>query len=108
LTMHLAVVSHNLFFFQAEDGIRDFHVTGVQTCALPICHPAGEPIIGRDGQSWTTKSFPSHRWKNWRTCSGIIGNEGTACCCLNTARPVPSAPPPSKKCAPFPGKNRRR
>src|SRR5690606_39774262 len=24
------------FFFQAEDGIRGFHVTGVQTCALPI------------------------------------------------------------------------
>src|SRR6266700_2067118 len=27
------------FFFQAEDGIRDFHVTGVQTCALPISCP---------------------------------------------------------------------
>src|SRR5438552_11142572 len=26
------------FFFQAEDGIRDDLVTGVQTCALPICH----------------------------------------------------------------------
>src|SRR3712207_289077 len=26
-----------LFFFQAEDGIRDIGVTGVQTCALPIC-----------------------------------------------------------------------
>src|SRR5690606_40952085 len=26
------------FYFQAEDGIRDFHVTGVQTCALPILH----------------------------------------------------------------------
>src|SRR6266702_5520140 len=25
------------FFFRAEDGIRDGHVTGVQTCALPIC-----------------------------------------------------------------------
>src|SRR5256885_9969720 len=25
-----------LFFFQAEDGIRDYRVTGVQTCALPI------------------------------------------------------------------------
>src|SRR2546422_5032183 len=25
------------FFFQAEDGIRDVAVTGVQTCALPIC-----------------------------------------------------------------------
>src|SRR5690606_40686791 len=29
---------NSFFFFQAEDGIRDFHVTGVQTCALPICH----------------------------------------------------------------------
>src|SRR5256885_9668784 len=28
---------HLLFFFQAEDGIRDYKVTGVQTCALPIC-----------------------------------------------------------------------
>src|SRR5256885_15014711 len=26
----------NIFFFQAEDGIRDYKVTGVQTCALPI------------------------------------------------------------------------
>src|SRR5437762_14044555 len=26
------------FFLQAEDGIRDTSVTGVQTCALPICH----------------------------------------------------------------------
>src|SRR5690625_2251452 len=28
--------SYFAFFFQAEDGIRDGHVTGVQTCALPI------------------------------------------------------------------------
>src|SRR5206468_6732593 len=28
-----------IFFFQAEDGIRDLIVTGVQTCALPICVP---------------------------------------------------------------------
>src|SRR5690625_7147839 len=28
--------SYFFFFFQAEDGIRDGHVTGVQTCALPI------------------------------------------------------------------------
>src|SRR5690606_40673265 len=28
------------FFFQAEDGIRAFHVTGVQTCALPISKDA--------------------------------------------------------------------
>src|SRR2546430_13757106 len=29
------------FFFQAEDGIRDLTVTGVQTCALPICGRRG-------------------------------------------------------------------
>src|SRR2546421_7996175 len=33
------------FFFQAEDGIRDLIVTGVQTCALPIFRfPAGSEI----------------------------------------------------------------
>ena len=32
------------FFFQAEDGIRDSPVTGVQTCALPISIPNGNAI----------------------------------------------------------------
>src|SRR5690606_40682412 len=35
------------FFFQAEDGIRDFHVTGVQTCALPILTGLGLAISQR-------------------------------------------------------------
>src|SRR5256886_10194612 len=35
------------FFFQAEDGIRDLTVTGVQTCALPICRAL--PAFGRAG-----------------------------------------------------------
>src|SRR6266513_3810280 len=30
--------ANTFFFFQAEDGIRDRNVTGVQTCALPISH----------------------------------------------------------------------
>src|SRR5215467_9946318 len=34
------------FFFQAEDGIRDYKVTGVQTCALPICAGGGKPRQG--------------------------------------------------------------
>src|SRR5688572_31228855 len=34
------------FFFQAEDGIRDLTVTGVQTCALPICG-RDQPGAGR-------------------------------------------------------------
>src|SRR2546426_12763163 len=42
------------FFFQAEDGIRDYKVTGVQTCALPISdragapRPRGQPVDHRD------------------------------------------------------------
>src|SRR5438874_4999448 len=33
------------FFFQAEDGIRDLYVTGVQTCALPIF--SGRDVLDR-------------------------------------------------------------
>src|SRR5207253_6681479 len=36
LLLHVIRVLFFFFFFQAEDGIRDGHVTGVQTCALPI------------------------------------------------------------------------
>src|SRR2546426_7919581 len=36
-TIRLSVAIVFFFFFQAEDGIRDYKVTGVQTCALPIC-----------------------------------------------------------------------
>src|SRR5256885_3793554 len=39
--IYILLESHEIisyfFFFQAEDGIRDYKVTGVQTCALPIC-----------------------------------------------------------------------
>src|SRR6266511_908294 len=40
------------FFFQAEDGIRDFHVTGVQTCALPISPASQRSSLAPSG------SFP--------------------------------------------------
>src|SRR5258708_28902858 len=36
------------FFFQAEDGIRDDLVTGVQTCALPILRPETAPATEPD------------------------------------------------------------
>src|SRR5207249_11841683 len=38
---------YHLFFFQAEDGIRDRNVTGVQTCALPI-YPRVRPVENPD------------------------------------------------------------
>src|SRR3712207_7476800 len=42
-TFDTSLVSGSLFFFQAEDGIRDIGVTGVQTCALPIYMAEGGP-----------------------------------------------------------------
>src|SRR5207302_7603222 len=64
-------------FFQAEDGIRDFHVTGVQTCALPIsrarsCSPsAGEGL-------WS--SAPTAASRGHLSClasaSGGVGRNG--------------------------------
>src|SRR5256885_10918465 len=59
------------FFFQAEDGIRDYKVTGVQTCALPIFdqsfielfHPAGERddiVFGMDLVAAPAEDAPGH------------------------------------------------
>src|SRR5256885_7483600 len=39
--------SYFFFFFQAEDGIRDYKVTGVQTCALPISLQVTRPLADR-------------------------------------------------------------
>src|SRR5438445_2158767 len=54
------------FFFQAEDGIRDIGVTGVQTCALPISAAAGWPACSRArsrSKAWTRgcRSTPCNR-----------------------------------------------
>src|SRR5256885_11501748 len=45
--MHLFYLC--FFFFQAEDGIRDYKVTGVQTCALPICGRPMKPRSSAEG-----------------------------------------------------------
>src|SRR5207245_3554323 len=48
------------FFFQAEDGIRDATVTGVQTCALPICSIVIEqaPCVGVFGAEEGISRYP--------------------------------------------------
>src|SRR5207248_7602916 len=45
-----------VFFFQAEDGIRDRTVTGVQTCALPISHVPGHPLSFDDSRRVGSRS----------------------------------------------------
>src|SRR3712207_4861364 len=46
-----------VFFFQAEDGIRDIGVTGVQTCALPIF------VVGPEGTPEQPSGVPVYAWK---------------------------------------------
>src|SRR2546422_6372330 len=70
------IVSHVLFifFFQAEDGIRDVAVTGVQTCALPI---SSSSFFTRDiasvgrcstacGHSMTLHATCAKKRRRWR------------------------------------------
>src|SRR5438034_7651426 len=52
-----------VFFFQAEDGIRDHCVTGVQTCALPISDAGLQfhQVTFRRGQIWGARFAPDGR-----------------------------------------------
>src|SRR5258707_10098385 len=59
------------FFFQAEDGIRDIGVTGVQTCALPIF----------DGSFWAANEFAN---------TEATANWGTAIANFTISNPLPS------------------
>src|SRR5256886_12629913 len=65
------------FFFQAEDGIRDLTVTGVQTCALPIsrkwANSALVSTVPPDLLETTNSALPgSMRPEKARTCAGTI------------------------------------
>src|SRR3712207_7283525 len=68
------------FFFQAEDGIRDIGVTGVQTCALPISGP-------RDRTS-SAASIPPALYTRPRLLRAAIMAAGVAVCIGRADRSV--------------------
>src|SRR2546430_8065454 len=56
----MALVIYVFFFFQAEDGIRDLTVTGVQTCALPISAAmVGRSVTRTPVRQRTSKKNPA-------------------------------------------------
>src|SRR2546426_6067478 len=55
------------FFFQAEDGIRDYKVTGVQTCALPIC----SSLAAAAGTNTLATSSPQMRFSQFNVGAGL-------------------------------------
>src|SRR5689334_24593275 len=73
-----------LFFFQAEDGIRDGTVTGVQTCALPIsCWSAASPTaassINAPGSSGWKRAVTGHRCISYSSETGRSSARFPAC-----------------------------
>src|SRR5258707_6558991 len=64
-----------VFFFQAEDGIRDIGVTGVQTCALPIYAPAASVATSRAVSAFGARAqepngyFPLQIGNRWHSIS---------------------------------------
>src|SRR2546427_7626503 len=59
LNVSRSLLSLSVFFFQAEDGIRDLTVTGVQTCALPI-------------SGWTVAPSVAIRGHHGRACGTAV------------------------------------
>src|SRR3712207_8373919 len=63
VTVWVEVSSVEVFFFQAEDGIRDIGVTGVQTCALPIYRRANMKISGVDIRPGNIIEYEGGIWR---------------------------------------------
>src|SRR3712207_7666358 len=84
----LAVMFFFVFFFQAEDGIRDIGVTGVQTCALPISGTAASP--SRCARRSTRSSATASRTRpcsSTGTSSTSTSPPTSAGCTATTTRP---------------------
>src|SRR5260370_24912203 len=63
------------FFFQAEDGIRDSSVTGVQTCALPISRDLGKAHVVLNIPDFTLRVY-NNGATIWQT-RVVVGKPGT-------------------------------
>src|SRR2546426_8832185 len=63
----------SFFFFQAEDGIRDYKVTGVQTCALPIYRHGrlGRNSLGRGRQDYEAKDSTRGNESEGKVCKRV-------------------------------------
>src|SRR5256885_11349081 len=77
------ISSDFFFFFQAEDGIRDYKVTGVQTCALPI-----SPGLGRQAYDRDRRRFPQEGAQRLR----VHASGRWMCGVPLTARPTSTMP----------------
>src|SRR2546430_12186634 len=64
------------FFFQAEDGIRDLTVTGVQTCALPIFIFISSGVLFADALEFQASAAYAAGSSPWGVASGDFNRDG--------------------------------
>src|SRR5207249_8228011 len=78
--------SYFFFFFQAEDGIRDRNVTGVQTCALPICGHSNDQLAEVASLQHSDESA----WRVFETVDDVlaVANATRGDACTNLAQEV--------------------
>src|SRR5256885_11667626 len=74
------------FFFQAEDGIRDYKVTGVQTCALPISADRRAGALGAWVQPMHEAIVGDSRTALWLLMAAVLGLMLIACLNLANAQ----------------------
>src|SRR5947209_18210130 len=117
-SMYTYLILFFFFFFQAEDGIRDIGVTGVQTCALPIlgqldCGQCGylcqtyAEAIARGEEKSLSRCVPGGKATSRKlkelTESGLSNSAAAA---LPAAAATPLQPPPGSSDKPFAAKFR--
>src|SRR5688500_19629395 len=73
------------FFFQAEDGIRYYKVTGVQTCALPICIIRFSTALAEGDANGPVKAFMDYAAQNGPALRETMSAVGAAVSTLATA-----------------------
>src|SRR2546422_10109900 len=95
------VWSCSFFFFQAEDGIRDVAVTGVQTCALPISGghlPGGVGVAAAEG-GFTASTGSGQPTASTLAPAGVLGHwsmpSGTPSRSVSNGQPLASTVAPA-------------
>src|SRR5256886_17155300 len=92
--VHCGPVKVSLFFFfQAEDGIRDLTVTGVQTCALPISPPPPCVLRGTPPDSRRTPRTMPPSSGNMEPLPSVISRPPASTKRCSSASPLQPMPP---------------
>src|SRR6266850_3867503 len=110
--LRLINLGDGFFFFQAEDGIRGYKVTGVQTCALPILprgSPAGQFEKSAENSRWWPRQFlPGSSLSQSQAYAPLPPRKQARCACRDTVAARGTERPSRSECSPMATLSQRR